>query len=100
MRSLFSLASAAATVLLAQAARFRDPEENTAPIVPLVPASTDSIQEGTIAPVVVLHGLNGDCNQIHAWVTDIATEIGDQAVVKCIEIGDGEATSIFERMEW
>ena len=54
----------------------------------------------TIAPVVVLHGLNGDCPQIAGWVSRIEMEIGSQAVVKCIEIGDGKTTSIFERMDW
>ena len=51
-----------------------------------------------IAPVLVLHGLNGNCNQIHSWVEMTGDAIEHQAVVKCIEIGDGNITSIFEMM--
>ena len=65
-----------------------------------IPTPAEPIQEDTIAPVLVLHGLNGNCPQIHSWVTDIEAEIESQAVVKCIEIGDGNTTSIFERMQW
>lgn len=87
---MFALASAAATVV---SAKMFWGEGN-------LPEVYDRVYDDEIAPVVVLHGLNGNCNQIQQWVTDIDTEIGGQAVVKCLEIGDGNVSSIFERMEW
>ena len=57
MKSFFALASLAATV--ANATILGWDSNNHAPI----PA--EPIQDETIAPVVVLHGLNGNCNQIH-----------------------------------
>jgi len=54
-----------------------------------------------VAPVVVFHGLNGNCSpQMDGWVEMIEEGIDYAAPVKCIEIGDGNTTSIFERMEW
>ena len=50
--------------------------------------------------MVVLHGIDDDCNNVHTWVNDIAVEIENRAVVKCVEIGEGKVTSIFERMNW
>ena len=58
----------------------------------------ETLSDDAIAPVLVLHGLNGNCNQIHSWVEMTADAIEHQAVVKCIEIGDGNITSIFEMM--
>ena len=37
---------------------------------------------------------------MQGWVDGIAESIDNRAVVKCIEIGDGETTSMFMRMRW
>jgi hypothetical protein len=52
-----------------------------------------------VAPVALFHGVNDSCPQ-NSWTNLISEGIGGQAVVKCVEIGDGRISSIFERMEW
>ena len=52
------------------------------------------------APVALLHGVNGSCGQVQSWVDMIAESIDHEAVVKCVEVGDGETTSMFEQMKW
>ena len=55
MKQFFTLAAMGAAI--AQASNlptFQLPEEVT--------------NDDEIAPVLVLHGLNGSCNQIHSWV--------------------------------
>ena len=66
--------------------------------LPTFQEPVETLSDDAIAPVLVLHGLNGNCNQIHSWVEMTADAIEHQAVVKCIEIGDGNITSIFEMM--
>ena len=53
-----------------------------------------------MAPVVLLHGVNSSCAGQQNWADSIADAIDHQAVVKCVEIGDGKNTSMFERMKW
>jgi len=52
----------------------------------------------TVNPVVMFHGLNGSCNQIAGWVDIISEGINHAAPVKCVEIGDGNDTSLFTPM--
>lgn len=63
-------------------------------------AAMGSAAQAAVAPVALLHGVNGSCPQIHSWTEMIAEAIDNQAVVKCVEVGDGENTSMFERMKW
>ena len=57
--------------------------------------------DNTIAPVVLLHGVNNSCAaQGPQWVDAISRGIDNRAVVKCVEIGNGNIASIFERMTW
>ena len=52
-----------------------------------------------VAPVALLHGLSGSC-PMTGWTDMISEAIDNQAVVKCVEVGDGKITSEFERMKW
>ena len=52
----------------------------------------------TVNPVVMFHGLNGSCSQIDGWVDIISEGINHAAPVKCVEIGDGNDTSLFTSM--
>ena len=61
-------------------------------------ASLATLSEA-VAPVALLHGVDDSCPQT-AWTDYISEAIDYQAVVKCVEVGDGVATSIFERMKW
>ena len=47
-------------------------------------SSTDAV-----APVAVFHGVAGSCPDVQTWVDTISESIDHQAVVKCVEIGDG-----------
>ena len=55
--------------------------------------------EVTVAPVALIHGIDDSCPQT-SWTDMISNAIGNKAVVKCVEIGDGRNTSIFERIKW
>lgn len=52
-----------------------------------------------VAPVALFHGVADHCPQT-SWTNLISKGIDNAAVVKCVEIGDGYISSIFERMEW
>lgn len=52
-----------------------------------------------VAPVALFHGVNSAC-PYSEWEALISEGIDYQAVVKCVEIGDGRLSSMFERMEW
>jgi hypothetical protein len=55
----------------------------------------------TIAPVVLLHGVDDSCaGSGNSWADAISRGIDNRAVVKCVEIGNGKIASIFERMTW
>ena len=53
-----------------------------------------------VAPVVVLHGVGDNCPGAQYYVDAIANSIDHQAVVKCVEIGNGTISSMFTRMKW
>ena len=63
-------------------------------------ALATAAQAAVSAPVALLHGVNGSCPQVSGWVDMIANSIDHEAVVKCVEVGDGNITSMFERMNW
>ena len=65
----------------------------------LAALSQAAATESTVAPVALLHGVDDSCPQT-AWTDYISEAINNQAVVKCVEVGDGVATSIFERIKW
>jgi len=52
-----------------------------------------------VGPVAIFHGINSHC-PTDDWSQMILDGIDYAAVVKCVEIGDGVISSIFERMEW
>ena len=52
-----------------------------------------------VAPVALFHGINDHCPQTE-WIDAISEGIDYAAPVKCIEIGNGNISSIFERMNW
>ena len=52
-----------------------------------------------VAPVALFHGIDDSCPQQN-WLDAISEGIDYAAPVKCIEIGDGRISSIFERMNW
>lgn len=64
-----------------------------------VSAETDADGNFVPGPVAVIHGMNSSC-PMEFWVDAIAEAIDYKAVVKCIEVGDGITTSLFERNEW
>jgi hypothetical protein len=52
-----------------------------------------------VTPVAVFHGINDHCPQ--QYMVDLISEGIDYAApVKCVEIGDGNISSIIELMEW
>ena len=53
-----------------------------------------------VAPVALFHGVDDSCNSMGSWINLIEEGIDYVAPVKCVEIGDGRISSIFERMEW
>ena len=53
-----------------------------------------------VAPVALFHGVDDACKNQGSWIDLIEEGIEYAAPVKCIEIGDGRVSSIFERMEW
>ena len=55
--------------------------------------------DATVAPVALLHGVTDSCPQTN-FTDKISAAIGNAAVVKCVEIGDGANTSVFERIKW
>lgn len=52
-----------------------------------------------VAPVAVFHGVNSAC-PMTSWTDRISAGIKDAAVVKCVEIGNGKISSMFEKMDW
>ena len=50
-------------------------------------------------PVLVIHGMNSAC-PFSPWTEAIAESIDYKAVVKCLEVGDGITSSLFERNEY
>ena len=52
-----------------------------------------------VAPVALFHGIDDRCPQ-QEWLDYISKGINYAAPVKCVEIGTGKLTSIFERVEW
>ena len=64
MKQFFALAATAATVAQAAVLGWEHGK------------NIDELDEiDTVAPVLVLHGLNGNCPQIHDWVTGISSAI-------------------------
>lgn len=55
--------------------------------------------QADVAPVALFHGVNSSCPQTE-WTDRISAGINDAAVVKCVEIGNGNLSSMFERLEW
>ena len=100
MRIITTLATVAALVITIQAQEIFDIDDYDLPFPIIIEPREHHYYGDPIAPVVILHGIDSDCNDIHAWITDIAIEISNRAIVKCVEIGDGKVTSIFERMKW
>ena len=68
-------------------------------ILALAAFSQATSSESTVAPVALLHGVDDSCPQTK-WTNYISEAINYQAVVKCVEVGDGQITSMFERMNW
>lgn len=63
----------------------------------LTGASMASAEESTVAPIVLLHGVTDSCPK-DDWTTMISESIKYEAPVKCVEIGDGKISSMFERI--
>ena len=63
-----------------------------------VSAETNEKGEFVPGPIAVIHGMNSSC-PMEFWTEAIAEAIGFKAVVKCIEVGDGITSSLFERNE-
>jgi hypothetical protein len=53
-----------------------------------------------VAPVALFHGVDDSCKSTGPWINLIEEGIDYAAPVKCVEIGDGRVSSIFERMQW
>ena len=52
-----------------------------------------------VGPVVLFHGIDDLC-PMPEWEEYISLAINDLAPVRCMEIGSGRLTSIFDRIEW
>ena len=64
-----------------------------------VSAETNANGEFVPGPIAVIHGMNSSCPFGH-WTRAISRSINHKAVVKCIEVGDGITSSLFEHVEW
>ena len=54
-----------------------------------------------VAPIAVFHGVGSGCGSVTTLIDQIKTGLGDSlTTIKCIEIGDGKVSSIYERIEW
>ena len=54
-----------------------------------------------VAPIAVFHGVGSGCGSVSNLIEMIKTGLGDSlTTIKCIEIGDGKVSSIYERIEW
>ena len=54
----------------------------------------------TVAPIALLHGVDSGCGSVGSWIDMIKEAVGEDTVVKCVEIGDGKTASKFTRMQW
>ena len=59
-----------------------------------------AVVSAEVAPVAFFHGVDDSCKNQAYWLNMIEEGIDYAAPVKCVEIGDGKITSIFERIEW
>ena len=57
----------------------------------------NNVTTGT--PVALFHGVDDNCKNVQEWVDAIAEGINYTAPVKCVEIGDGRVTSVFDKIE-
>ena len=53
----------------------------------------------SISPVAVFHGVDGSCDLVKSWISAIEEGIDYAAAVKCVEIGNGKNTSMFQTIE-
>lgn len=56
--------------------------------------------EGVKRPVAIFHGIDDSCNGIREWVWKIQDALDYAVPVKCVEIGSGRLSSIFEMIPW
>jgi len=54
--------------------------------------------DSNVAPIVLLHGVDSGCGSTGSWIDMIKEAVGDDTVVKCVEIGGGKTASKFIRM--
>ena len=99
MKSGFLIAIALTLALLSPASRAFSLSKRNVKKLPQSDLSNSTVvQEYTQTPIVVLHGINDHCQSMDGFVQMVSELMNGTAYIKCLEVGDGQISSLFMDM--